>query len=270
MECIKYPSIEQFRNVVYSVNKSYNFIGLDEQGEPKFDHTMEKPTLNFVGTVMLHGTNASVAYQNNDGFWVQSRKNIITPEKDNAGFAFFAEARKKAFMTIITNIQYEYDIDTQGSTIILYGEWAGQGIQKGVAISERDKSFYIFGAKAKYGDTSIWLNTSIQSNVENNIFTVEHFKTFDIDIDFNHPELSQNKIVEMTIGVEDECPISKELGVSGIGEGIVFTHQSEKYGHVMCKSKGEKHSKTRGKIGKKVDDERLNIILELSLYPYCL
>ena len=30
---ISFPSIEQFRNVVGTVNRQYNFVGLDENGE---------------------------------------------------------------------------------------------------------------------------------------------------------------------------------------------------------------------------------------------
>ena len=75
-------------------------------------------------------------------------------------------------------------------------------------------------------------------------------------MDFNVPELSQNKIIELTIAVEEECPVGKFFGVSGIGEGIVFTanHDGE---HYMFKSKGEKHSVTKVKTIAAVDVEQL-------------
>ena len=36
---IKYPSIEQFRNVIANVNRSFNFIGLDENGDAIYELT---------------------------------------------------------------------------------------------------------------------------------------------------------------------------------------------------------------------------------------
>lgn len=52
---VKFPSIEQFRSVVASVNRKYNFVGLDENGDPIYDNTKPKPVLSFRGTVKLHG-----------------------------------------------------------------------------------------------------------------------------------------------------------------------------------------------------------------------
>ncbi len=75
---IKYPSIEQFRTVVSNVNRRYNFVGLDENGEAIYDPLLSKPILTFKGTVKLHGTNASVSFNAPSGMWAQSRENIIT------------------------------------------------------------------------------------------------------------------------------------------------------------------------------------------------
>jgi len=45
---ISYPSIEQFRNVIANINRQFNFVGLDENGEPIYDHKKEKPTLTSI------------------------------------------------------------------------------------------------------------------------------------------------------------------------------------------------------------------------------
>ena len=76
---VKFPSIEQFRNVIANVNRTFNFTGLDENGEPMYDVTKNKPVLTFDGTVKLHGTNAGVCYNETGGLWAQSRTGIITP-----------------------------------------------------------------------------------------------------------------------------------------------------------------------------------------------
>src|SRR5690606_20777310 len=108
--------------------------------------------------------------------------------------------------------------------IILYGEWAGEGIQKGVGISELNKSFYIFDTKIydKDLDKSEWINCyqdimdfkeSPYNELKAAVTHIENFQTFKIDIDFNKPQEYQNKLIEITEEVEKECPVSKLLGV---------------------------------------------------------
>ena len=144
---ISYPKIAQFRNIVSTINREIEYVGLDKEGNAVYDKSIKKPTLTFKGTVKLHGTNASVCFNSIDGFWIQSRQNIITPEKDNAGFAFFAESHKVEFCSLIDKIVSEHQIDTNVYTVSIYGEWAGKGVQKSVGISELDKAFYVFGVK---------------------------------------------------------------------------------------------------------------------------
>jgi len=79
---ISFPSIEQFRHVVASVNRQANYVGADVNGDAIYDPNLPKPVLTFKGTVKLHGTNAGVCYNNEDGFWIQSRENIITPTSE--------------------------------------------------------------------------------------------------------------------------------------------------------------------------------------------
>lgn len=215
MELIKFPSIRQFRNTVYDVNRTFNFIGMDENNEPMYDESKSKPTLTFKGTVKLHGTNAGVCYNDADGFWCQSHKKIITPLKDNAGFAFFVESKKEAFIKIFEEIKEKNKIDTSVYTISLYGEWAGKGIQKSVGINNIEKTFFIIGVKVAHPDPEIanqWIDCTGYRDKENRIYNIHDFKTYSIDIDFNHPELSQNEIIKQTLEVEEQCPVSKEFG----------------------------------------------------------
>jgi hypothetical protein len=69
----------------------------------------------------------------------------------------------------------------------------------------------------------------------------------------------------MTMEVERECPVSKEFGFLGVGEGIVF---STEYKGVVYrfKSKGELHSVSRVKTLASVDTEKLNSIVEFIDY----
>jgi hypothetical protein len=268
---ISFPSIEQFRNVVTTVNRSANFVGLDSDKQPIYDPLKPKPTLTFKGTIKLHGTNAGVAYNVVDGLWVQSRENIITVEKDNAGFAFFVESRKDVFIKLAEDIAKKNNIrlDMNGTTIVIYGEWSGKGIQKNVAISEIDKSFFIFAVKVAnpYQEDfkNYWIKSQGYRSLEDRIFNIEDYPIYDVEIDFNNPQLKQNYLIELTEAVEKECPVAKAFGFSGIGEGLVFTttFQDEV---LRFKSKGEKHSASKVKVLNAVDVEKLNSINEFVEY----
>jgi len=267
---ISYPKIAQFRNVVSNINREITFTGLDEDGKAIYDPSIKKPTLTFKGTVKLHGTNASVCFNSENGFWIQSRQNIITVEKDNAGFAFFAESRKSEFLTLLEILADEDDNIDAECTISIYGEWAGKGIQKGVGISQLDKAFYVFGVKvSKPQDeefNSYWIDSSNVRNTECRIFNVEDYETYSIEVYFNMPQLAQNKCGEITEKVENECPISKAFGIdNGLGEGVVWSVEYKDSVH-RFKVKGDKHSVTKVKKLASVDIEKLKTIQDFINY----
>jgi len=267
---ISYPKIQQFRNIVANINREITYTGLDEDGNAVYDPSIKKPTLTFRGTVKLHGTNASVCFNSKDGFWIQSRQNIITVEIDNAGFAFFAESYKLELCLLIDKIINKHQIDTNEFTVAIYGEWAGKGIQKGVGISELDKAFYIFGVKvSKPQDedfNSYWVNSSELRNEDCRIFNIEDYETYSVDVDFNMPQLAQNKFSEITEQVEKECPVSKAFGIEkGLGEGVVWSIQYKDNVH-RFKVKGDKHSVTKVKKLASIDVEKLESIQEFINY----
>ncbi|MEK6828844.1 MAG: RNA ligase family protein [Nanoarchaeota archaeon] len=262
-------SIGQFREVVGEINRTANFVGLDENGKAMYDPSIKKPVLTFIGTVKLHGTFAAACYNEAGGLWAQSKNDIITPANDNAGWAFFVEAKKEVFIRIIKSLAQMHNIDLTQNNIMLCAEWAGLGIQKTVAISKLEKTAFIFKqAKVSPFDkekTSYWIDTNGIDSIEDKIYNIANFKTFSIEVDFNVPQLSQNKIIEMTVEVENECPVAKELGEVGIGEGIVFTHLRPDGSRLIFKSKGEKHSaKSKVKTLKPVDDEKINKMIEVA------
>jgi len=267
---ISYPKIAQFRNVVSNINREITFTEVDEDGNAIYDPSIKKPTLTFKGTVKLHGTNASVCFNTQEGFWVQSRQNIITVEKDNAGFAFFAESHRESMLELIDTIVSENGIDTNIYTVSIYGEWAGKGIQKSVGISQLDKAFYVFGIKvSKPQDiefNAYWIDSSNVRDIECRIFNVEDYETYSIDVDFNMPQLAQNKFSEITEKVENECPISKAFGIeNGLGEGVVWSVEYKDSIH-RFKVKGDKHSVTKVKKLASVDIEKLKTIQDFINY----
>jgi len=253
-----FPSIEQFRTVIKKVQHQARFVGLDEGGEAIFDNTKKAPVLKYKGTVKLHGTNACLHFpQHYITPFCQSRNNIITPEKDNAGFAnYMAQVSFHNFLT--QNFKPEDDI-------YIYGEWCGKGIQKSVAIAELDKMFVIFDVVVNGERLADISGISLPKH---RIFNINDFPTWSIEIDFNDPQVIQNTLVGITEGVEYECPVANFFGVKGVGEGVVwslaepFNGFPVKHPDFTFKVKGEKHSVSKVKTLASVDVEKVNSVKE--------
>jgi len=273
---ISFPSIDQFRNVITRVKRH------------KGADCAILPTMPFQGTVKLHGTNASVCYNNLMGVWYQSRNCILTLERDNCGFAQWAIGHGqiwKNMFTLLSQPNTSKEINLDEGTLTIFGEWCGRGIQKGVAISGLERMFVIFGAcytpyqeegslpavapqenteEEEGGETSEaseldrkqWLDYRFLSHLESRIFNIQDFPTYSVTVDFNQPKLVQSYLGELTAAVEAECPVGKHFGVSGIGEGIVWTTPDSVHPY-RFKVKGEKHSVSKVKVLANVDVEKI-------------
>lgn len=287
MKHFGFPSIDQFRTVVKNVSDRCGWNAINS-----------KPTLRFHGSVKLHGTNASIVLSQPDGgpeeFYAQSRETILSLEKDNAGFARFVDGSKEAFQVGLRRLLHAYNtVGFMGSadyaerdahTVAVYGEWCGQGVQSGVAITQLPKMFVIFAVcffekgtyrengEEVYGDVGKWLmpwdvqTASAEFKDVPQVRCIEEFPTWNVDIDFENPHLVQNQLGELTLAVEQECPVGKAFGVSGVGEGIVWTcigstePISIQVADLVFKVKGEKHSVTKVKTLAAVDIEKVNSI----------
>jgi hypothetical protein len=272
---IAYPSTPQYREVVGNINRTNNFVGLDSNGDAIYNPSLPKPIIKFTGTVKLHGTSAAVLFNNIAGLWVQSRSNIITPQSDNAGFAFFVESKRESFINLILKVKEKYNIDLDKNTIGIYSEWAGSNIQKGVGIANIPKSCFIYGIKIspiweseeeQKETPAYWVDYMGVRDIDNSIYNLLDFKTYEIEINFNRPELSQNKIIEMTMEVERECPVAKVFGFDNtIGEGIVFSNIDKSGTRIFFKSKGELHAGvSKVKTLKPVDDEKIQNCIDVA------
>lgn len=261
IKLVSFPGINQFRTVVQDVQNSAHFVGLDEDKNPIYDKNLPKPILKFTGTVKLHGSLGAVSFNNSDGMWVQSRENIITPLKDNAGFAFFVQSKKQSFKNLLERLKDKYDLNLDVYTLTIYGEWAGKNIQKNVAISDLpNKSFFIFGVKVSNLNDSefkaYWVNSNDLRDTYNNIYNVNDYQKFEIEIDFNDPCASQIKIDALVQQVEKECPVAKEFGISGTGEGIVFSAILNDTTYIF-KAKGLLHAEKKEKVKPDTDNEQI-------------
>lgn len=210
----KFPSIGQFRNVIQQVDHKTRYRGQTDDGELiMLEGEVDMPTLRFRGTTKLHGTNAAIVFtwnmlKHEYEVHAQSRKNIITPNSDNAGFAAFAHTTNTE--AILSKIEKELgdDMGYTPEVIRVYGEWCGGNIQKGVALNGLDKMFVIFAIKVD----KQWLSDDKLSKIksqEDRIYNILDYPTHTVDIDFNKPKESVNKLVELTNEVEAECPVGK-------------------------------------------------------------
>jgi hypothetical protein len=271
MHHYSYLSTGQFKNTISEIKKIFR---LNQQ----FDNL---PSLKFLGTVKLHGTNSSVYsdLSNPESFVVQSKNNIITPELDNFGFASYITPIKDLFTTTFSNIK-NISPEYKDKTAVIYGEWCGENIQPSIALSNLPKMFVIFSIKvvnknSTSVDDEIWLSksqiedvlsTNKEQLIHNNIYSSFDFPHWIIDIDFNYPQLSQNKLVDITMDVEKECPVGKQLGSSGVGEGVVWQCISEHpfltNKNFIFKVKGKEHSVSHVSSLAMVDTEKINSVKE--------
>jgi len=293
----KFHSTNQFRNVVKNIKHASQYKGFNaEKNEPIIDRNAVAPRLSYIGTVKLHGTNGSVVKHENGDISFHSKNNLLgyirdgefTLLSDNAEFAQSMFRRKEELEDIIRVVERKVK-GLYGEVTYpfkLSGEYCGQGIQKGVGISYLDKrSWFIFGVKVGETDQENkigWLSVSHLEGITDNsshekgIYSITDFPVFKVDIDFQNPEYSQNKLVEFTEMVENCCPVSEVLGLKNsdgepqrLGEGLVWTPVSEDYCYDsgnFFKTKGKKHSVSKVKSVAAVCPEKLESIQKFVEY----
>ncbi len=246
---IKFPSIDQFRQVVREVKSHTDFVGKDENGDAIYRHDTPYPLIEFKGTVKLHGTNAAIV-KYKDRIEYQSRERVLDLLHDNSGFMLNMSNK---------NIEYLFDQYFFTDYIAVFGEWCGQGIQKGVAISELPKMFVVFAINVD-GEWSSFDHIPFEALNKIGVYHIEQFDHYLMTIDFNSPELNQNKLIEITEEVEKECPVGRYFNIlGGIGEGVVWKAKYKDQFY-QFKVKGEKHSISKVKTLASVDVEMVENI----------
>lgn len=280
----KYHSTGQFRNAVSWWKNKAEFKGFDEDGNVIKDRNAIKPTVEYFGTVKLHGTNGSIILGCDSIISFHSKSNLLATYcqetdyfdciSDNYGFVHEMRPNIDKISLLFSCISFAvYDlfgIDASESEIKLSGEWCGDGIQKGVGISKIYKKFFVFGVKIgeKWLKPSemLLLNKEIDfTSVKDNFDCIFNYPVYSLPIDFNDPSRATSILVKMTEEVEKNCPVASQLVDSGeplIGEGIVWIPDTEDCSDTgtWFKVKGEKHSSSKVKTLAAVNPEKLNSI----------
>lgn len=257
-----YPSTSQFRQAA------------------KFLAGKEREVV-LIGTVKIHGTNGSfIQFEPQGKIYKQSKSRLLDPTHDNFGFCnnfdqFDLQPLFDQVIALVGEENVEYPIE-------IAGEWAGKNvdngrmIQKGVAVSEVEQFFSIFGVRlGAYEDNCGrkigWLPSESICNIalrKHRIYNIFDFGSYDILLDTNFPQMISNQLAELTEMVEEECPVGKFFGVKGIGEGIVWK-PANNLGvtpESWFKVKGKKHTVCKVKTLAPVDVEKLNSINEFVEY----
>ena len=280
------PSIEKFSLTTNSVSDETFEAGTEKPGEerttlyPKIHKFTDflyharrlnprVESLDLTGTVKLHGTHADIVFERkSNDIRLQSRNQLaLSPEKDNAGFAaFIAATEKKTLLNLRDRVIKSYrDLNpTEDVTgdIVIAGEWCGAGVQKKVAISEIPKFFVIISININDSWLPDWQYADI-SEESARIFHTGKAGFFSHELNMNDVAASEAKIKALTDAVEKECPFAKALGISGLGEGIVWK-ATKHYNHqsFWFKSKGDllevsKSSKLPASAVDKTNRERI-------------
>jgi hypothetical protein len=247
MPFLAWPEIESFHNI-------RKFVRVDpEEWFRAKEQLSGTSTVQYKCKVKLHGTNAAVQVHQDGTVLVQSRTNLITPENDNAGFARWAMTNKDKW-NFVCDVGIPHGSDVYCDWII-YGEWCGPGIQKGVAISEIPKKiFAVFAARPMNGSDQLVVEPEALELLVGGISDVYVLPWYDRTIDINWKQSdeeltkSTEEISKWVLSVEASDPwVKATFGVKGTGEGLVFyptstPHQGwENFNYLVFKAKGEAH-----------------------------
>ena len=246
----KFPSIDSFYQVARYLDKS---------GQ------LPRSVVTYRGTVKLHGTNAGVRCTPSE-LIPQSR----TKERnDSFGFATFVSKHEKSIRKIEDSVRRELSIDPEFD-IVLFGEWVGPGIQKGVAVNslpERQWVLFSVHAEVEKGQPLVpvpALDAIVTS--PGLIHSILAVPSYTLRVDFSRSESRASfmeKVMSITANVEDCCPWGENFGIRGTGEGVVWTPMWEHFGNPVLpfKSKGEKHKMVAPrKKGPQMSPEKLESV----------
>lgn len=213
--------------------------------------------VRYMAKVKLHGSNAAIQLENGKPPVVQSRDSILTPTVDNMGFAGWVEQNRATFNEISNSLHSD-------EKLIVFGEWAGPKIQRGVAVSQLPhKIFAVFAMRLYRGDHEIFIKDPreielyLKHSQYKAICPQLHVLPWydggsEVDISWDSPaEDLQSEIdwINEQVKLVEACDpwVKETYGISGIGEGLVFYPCNptlsgyEHFESYAFKAKGEEH-----------------------------
>lgn len=252
---VSWSSIELLHNVLITLTH--------------LDNLKQRPLkpVHYRAKVKLHGKNTAVQV-NDDGLVTQSRTEILSPTSDLNGFNKWVTSNASFFSALPVGM-------------IVFGEWAGPGVEKGMAVSALpSKVFAVFSVQLGRGEDAriIYEPEEIRSVLNPAIdcpglHVLPWEETGEIVIDYSNKvqmETMMPRLNALVDAVEKEDPwVKRVFGVSGLGEGLVFypepgteSAHPQALATVMFKAKGEKHRTAGTKTAVQVDPTIVGNITE--------
>lgn len=111
-------------------------------------------------------------------------------DDDNYDFVKYIEDNKSEFLKIFDEIKNKINTENYDS-IIIYGEWAGKGIQNKVAVSELDRFFAPFSVRGINKDTIDILDVKLEVNKSIRFYPIETFGIYNVVLDLDNTHLAQ-------------------------------------------------------------------------------
>jgi hypothetical protein len=217
--------------------------------------------------VKLHGTNAAIQVHADGNVVAQSRTAELVNGADNAGFAKWVESTKEYWKNI------SLPVGTEG--VIIFGEWCGPGIQKGVALNDiPNKVFAVFAARVINNENILEVEPALLQELVGtipNTHVLPWYNDEQLSIDW---AASSDDLVQVTSvingwvnAVEENDPwVEQTFNVKGTGEGLVFYPAStehlgnKNFNNLVFKAKGDKHKNIKTASPAQVNPEHADSI----------
>lgn len=215
----------------------------------KYPHlTRGNNVVTYMAKVKLHGTNAGVMIDNHGVVTALSRTAVLTETSDNAGFAKWVAANEDKWAQFAPS----------EGTVVVFGEWAGPSIQKGVALNQlKEKVFAVFAARiVERNDIDFICEPAALADFVKEIPNAHVLPWYNsgekFDVDWGAPAEELQPVLDRInahVGAVEACDpwVASKFGVRGVGEGLVFYPVSkghlhyENFSNLCFKAKGEKH-----------------------------
>lgn len=253
MTFMAWPEIESFHNI-------RKFIRVDPTDWFRNHELLSgTSTVTYRCKVKLHGTNAAVQVHPDGTLVPQSRTNTLTGGNDNAGFAKWVMSQQDAWRGPLEL--------TAAPGWIVYGEWCGPGIQKGVALAEIPRRiFAVFAARLLDDSDRLIVEPDELALLVRGVADAYILPWYDqpagpcldtriackIDVNWRATDEDVTKAIapinDWIMAIEANDPwVEYTFGVKGTGEGLVFYPHStphlgwENFQNLTFKAKGEAH-----------------------------
>jgi hypothetical protein len=203
------------------------------------------------GTVKVHGQNVSVLTDPSGEIQeVRTRRKILSQEDVLFGAYQFMHQHASTIRSMCLEAARNLPASTQYNTgFRITGELCGNGVQAGVALSDLPNlNWFVFDIRAMFSKKLVenmmqkirWVNLVDRpfAGVVAPIHIITKFPTFKLEVNgMDDIERVLAEAAQLSIQVGNHCPVGAQLGLDGIGEGIVWDGVSSNSKFMMFRGK---------------------------------